>query len=141
VVADIKVNVSPAPGSEVRFGDGEWSAVPRSGVVVRAVERPMTITARNPCCEMVAREIRAGQVEVDLDMRFKPGRVLATCDVPDTTVQIDEKSAQLGKSTPIFLDGTLDSKTVKVTFISRVRIDSRTVQVRSAETTEVKCAF
>jgi tRNA A-37 threonylcarbamoyl transferase component Bud32 len=139
--ADIRVAVSPAQGSEIRFGDGDWAPVPETGVIVRAIDRPMTITARNPCCEMVGKPVRVGQPEVVLDMMFKPGRVLAICDAPETTVQIDEKSAPLGKPTPIWFDGTLDSKTAKVTFIGRNKVDTRTVQVRSGKTTEVRCAF
>jgi serine/threonine-protein kinase len=141
VAADIKVTVSPVQGSEVRFGDGEWAPVPGTGVLVRPIDRAMTITVRNPCCEMVGKEVRAGQPEVVLDMMFKPGRIVATCDQPDTTVQIDERSASLGKPAPIWFDGTLDSKTAKVTFIGRDKVDTRTVQVKSGQTTEVKCAF
>jgi serine/threonine-protein kinase len=141
VAADLKVTVSPAKGSEIRFGDGEWAPVPELGVLVRPIDRAMTITARNPCCEMVGQQVRVGQPEVVLDMRFKPGRVVPTCDHPDTTVQIDEKSAPLGQPTPIWFDGTLDSKTAKVTFIGKDKVDSRTVQVRSGKTTEVKCVF
>jgi len=140
VPADIRVTVSPAQGSEIRFGDGDWASVPETGVLVRTIDHPLTITARNPCCEMVGKEVRVGQPEVVLDMNFKPGRILATCSYPDTTVQIDERSATLGKPTPIFLDGTLDSRTVKVTFIGR-KLDTQTVQVRSGKTTEVRCAF
>ena len=139
--ADLRVTVSPAQGSEVRFGEGEWAAVPAGGLIVRPIDRAMTITARNPCCEMVGKEVRVGQPEVVLDMMFKPGRVLALCDAAEVTVQIDEKSAPLGKPTPIWFDGTLDSKTAKVTFIGRDKVDTRTVQVRSGKTTEVRCAF
>jgi hypothetical protein len=134
------VRISPAVGSEVRFGDGEWVPVPETGLLVRAIDRPMTITARNPCCEVIGKDVRAGQPEVDLDMAFKPGAVLAICEQPDTSVQIDDQSAPLGKPTPIWFPGTLDSKAVKVTFIG-ARVDTRTVQVRSGKTTEVKCAF
>jgi hypothetical protein len=141
IVAELRVRVSPAQGSEVRFGDGDWAIVPETGILVRPVERPMTITARNPCCETVAQEARAGMAEVELDMKFKPGRVLARCDHPDTTVQVDDKSASLGKPTPIWFDGTLDSRTARVTFIGRDKVDTQTVQVRSGKTTEVRCAW
>jgi hypothetical protein len=142
VAADIKVTVSPIQGSEVRFGDAaEWTPVPESGVLVHSIDHPMTITARNPCCEMFGKEVRVGQPSLVLDMVFKAGRVLATCDYPDTTVQIDDNSATLGKPTPIWFDGTLDSKTAKVTFIGRDKVDTRTVQVRSGKTTEVRCAW
>jgi hypothetical protein len=90
---------------------------------------------------MVGKEVRVGQPEIVLDMMFKPGRVLPLCDAPETTVQIDEKSAPLGKPTPIWFDGTLDSKTAKITFIGKDRVDTRTVQVRSGTATEVRCAF
>jgi len=139
--AELRVSVSPAKGSEVRFGDGAWTPVPDSGGLVRPVDRPTLISARNPCCETQSKEVRAGQAEVEIVLPFKPGQVLATCDAPDTTVQIDERPATLGKPTPIFLDGTLDSKTAKVMFIGRARVDTRTVQVRSGQTTEVRCAF
>jgi eukaryotic-like serine/threonine-protein kinase len=141
VVAELRVRVSPAQGSEVRFGEGDWALVPETGILVRPVERPMTITARNPCCETVAQEARAGMGEVELDMKFKPGRVLARCDYPDTTVQVDDKSASLGKPTPIWFDGTLDSRTARVTFIGRDKVDTQTVQVRSGKTTEVRCGL
>ncbi len=141
VAADVKVTVSPVQGSEIRFGEGEWAPVPASGGVVRSIERPLTIMARNPCCETVAATVRAGQAEVTLDMRFKPGRVVATCAHPDTTVQIDDRSASLGKPAPIWFSGTLDSTTARVTFIGRDRVDTQTVQVRSGQTTEVRCAF
>jgi hypothetical protein len=89
----------------------------------------------------VGKEVRVGQAEVVLDMAFKPGLVLAISREPHTTVQIDDKSATLGKPTPIWFDGTLDSKTAKVMFIGKARVDTRTVQVRSGRTTEVRCAF
>jgi serine/threonine-protein kinase len=141
VATAVKVTVTPAQGSEVRFGEGEWAPVPAGGGLVRAVERPVTILARNPCCETVAATVRAGQAEVTLDMRFKPGRIVATCDHPDTTVQIDDRSATLGRAAPILFPGTLDSTTARVTFIGRDRVDTQTVQVRSGKTTEVRCAF
>ncbi len=141
VAADLKVNVSPANGSQLQFGDGEWVPVPADGVVVRSIDRAMTITAKNPCCEMVAKNVRVGQAEVLLDMRFKPGRIVATCEHPDTTVQIDDSSAPLGKPAPILFEGTLDSRTARVTFIGRDKVDNQTVRVRSGKTTEVRCAF
>ena len=141
IAADLRVSVSPPRGSEIRFGDGDWAPVPEGGVIVRKIDRPMMIFARNPCCEMDVKNVRVGQPAVELDMKFKPGAVLARCDHPDTTVQIDEKSAPLGKPSPIWFEGTLDSATAKVTFIGRDKVDTRTVQVRSGKTTEVRCAF
>ncbi len=141
IAADIRVSVSPPRGSEIRFGEGDWVPVPDGGLVVRKLDRAMMISARNPCCEMVTENVRVGQATAELDMKFKPGAVLARCDHPDTTVQIDEKSAPLGKPSPIWFEGTLDSATAKVTFIGRNKVDTRTVQVRSGKTTEVRCAF
>jgi hypothetical protein len=138
---DIRVRVVPAAGSEIRFGDGDWALVPPDGVVVRSIDRAMTVTARNPCCEIVGERVRVGQAELDLDMRFKPGRVVPICDAPDTAVQIDDRSVQLGKPTPIWFPGTLDTKTAKVTFIGSDKVDNQTVNVRSGMTTEVKCGF
>ena len=141
VAAEIRVIVSPAKGSEIRFGDGDWGLVPDGGVVVRSIDRSMVITARNPCCETLGKEVRVGQPELALDMRFKPGRVVPTCDVPDTTVQIDDKSAPLGKPTPILFEGTLETTRIRVAFIGRDKLDTQTVTVRSGETKEVRCAF
>ena len=44
---DIKVNVSPAQGSQVRFGDGApWMPVPENGVLVRPIS---VITSLRNC--------------------------------------------------------------------------------------------
>jgi hypothetical protein len=141
VATELRVRVSPAQGSEVKFGDGDWMLVPPTGIVVRAIERPMTITARNPCCEMVGKEARAGQAELEIDMAFNPAWIVPACDRDDATVQIDDKLATLGRRTFVLFDGTLDSKTVKVVFVGKDKVDSRTVQVKSGQGTEVKCAF
>ncbi|HWO17331.1 MAG TPA: serine/threonine-protein kinase [Kofleriaceae bacterium] len=141
VAADIRVTVWPPRGSEIRFGEGDWLPVPEGGLVVRSIDRAMTITARNPCCEMGYANVHVGQPTATVDMKLKPGTVVAKCDYPDTTVQIDEKSAQLGKPWSIWFEGTLDSASAKVTFIARDKVDTRAVQVRSGQTTEVRCAF
>jgi tRNA A-37 threonylcarbamoyl transferase component Bud32 len=139
----IKVFVSPAAGTSVRFGDdGEWVRVsPEAGFIERAIDHPVTISAKNDCCEESGAPVTVGQERVDLDLKFLPGKVIARCDRKDVTVQIDGKRASLGEPVSIFFkSSTFDTKNVKIEFFSPEKgTDSHDKVVTASKTIEVSC--
>jgi serine/threonine-protein kinase len=144
-LAELRISVTPAAGSEVRVGDGDWALVPPSGRIVHTTDRAVvTVAARNPCCEPVAKEVRPkvpGGGDITLDLAFLPGWVIAECARPEVSVRIDDRPATLGRRAPVLFDGTLDSRTVTVEFIGRDRVEPRAVQVRSGAGVEVRCSL
>ncbi len=141
VATDLHVTVSPAKGSQVQFGDGTWLPVGADGVT-QPIDRDVTVRARNECCETTVLPAKAGLAELSFTLQFKSGTVLPRCDWPGAVdVVIAGKSASLAKPAPVFFEDTIfDSKKVEVQFIADGKIDKQTVNVRSGQTLEVKCA-
>lgn len=138
----LRVSVFPVHGSEVAIGDGGWRAVARDGSVTQAITGPVTIRARNTCCEPKEVQVEAGQTEVALVLPFRAGHVIARCDLPGAIyVRVDDRPATLGHKAPVFFKegSTLGVENVRIEFTTAQRNWTQTKQVPAGETIEVRC--
>lgn len=151
--AELWVMVSPAQGSEIDFGDGVWIAVPPDdGRIARRLERDTVVRVRNECCESKEAPARVGQTQLVFNLRFRPGHVLARCELEGVTVDVRVDAgrgfqpATLGETFAVFFDGLLDSKNVRVEFTtfgadpSLRRNWTQKATVQPGKTVEVTCA-
>lgn len=141
VASPVRITVFPPKGSQLQIGDGEWLAVPDSGVVAAAIDRDVVVRAQNPCCGDESVSIKVGQSQATIALRLKPAIVVASCEGQTPDVRIDGKSAGLGTKMQIFFDESLIAeKTIEVEFIFADRAEKRPVTVRSGKTQTVTCA-
>jgi serine/threonine-protein kinase len=140
-VSSTRIAVSPARGSLVQIGDGEWQPVPDDGIVIAAIEREMLVRVRNKCCQEEAVKVEPGAASVKVDLSLKPGVVIARCgDATVEVVKIDGARTALGQRREIFFEGMSDSRSVAIEFIGKGWDDKRSLQVRSGTTETVTCA-
>ena len=138
----VQISVSPAHGSQYQIGDGDWTAVPETGIVAQPIDREtVAVRARNACCGMEEATWRFGQGALALALRFKPGFVVARCDAAGRIdVKVDGHRATLDHKVQIFFDeSVLDSKTIVVEFITQDKVDTRRITVQSGRTETVTC--
>ena len=136
------------PNSEYRLGDGAWESAADGHATVELddSEERVVVSARNEeCCEesryVIEPDAPSGTV-IELSLGYLPGHIIPVCDADDVRVQIDERSARLGRPAPIFFEGTtLGTRTVEVAFFKEdaSALDRREVRVAYDERREVEC--
>jgi serine/threonine protein kinase len=140
----IRVIVTPAKGSEVKFGDdAKWTFVTEDGHLDRVIEADTKILVRNECCEETGATAALGQSEIAFSLQPLPATLIAKCDAPgDVSVRINGKPAKVGEkvSEPFDKNTTQMSKTFEVSFAGEnVTSVSKVVTVRANATETVTC--
>ncbi len=140
----LKVNVYPASGSEVDFGDGAgWRPVPvEDGWVARVITKDGFIKVKNDCCVPEARPVALGDSEIKVVLEPKAATVIATCpDIKNVTVKIDNKPAELGEPKNIYFKSVeFTTRSVPVEFILPDKVVAKTLKVTSGTEQQVTCA-
>jgi eukaryotic-like serine/threonine-protein kinase len=139
----LRVLVSPAKGSIVKFDDEPWVSVTETGDIERTIERDVRVSVRNDCCEEESRTVTYGRSEVAFSLQPLPARVIAKCDLAgDITVRINGRAWKLDEA---FLDTferntTQMTKTFEVSFAGEsVSSKVTNVTVRANDTKTVTC--
>ena len=138
---ELTVSVSPASGSEVKFGDEDWAAVTtEDGKLARAIDHDIVVRVRNPCCKPTEQLAKYGQTDVlPFLLDFKNGAVVVHCALPDYSVHVDGNPANLEDRTTIYFQSSFNSKKVNIEFIGK-KSWTQPVTVNSGQTAEVTCA-
>lgn len=96
----LRVRVTPAKDSEVKFGDQQWTPVTaEDGWVSRTFDRDMVVRVKNKCCAEEEKEVKAGKdAEVTFALQNLPAKVVPTCERAGViVVSVNGKNAQLGQ--------------------------------------------
>jgi serine/threonine protein kinase len=149
---ELRVRVSPGPGSEVDFGDGTWVPVTsEDGMLARAIDQPTTVRVRNPCCESQEAAVKVGQGQIVFNLGFRPGQVVTLCKLEvegkpiPVDVRIDGKAATLGQKSTVVFEGSFNERTVEIEFTTsgddaaHRKNWTQKAKVTASETIEVKC--
>jgi eukaryotic-like serine/threonine-protein kinase len=139
----LRVNVTPAKGSEIKFGDEKWVAVTADGHLDRVIESDIKILVRNECCEETGDTAKLGQSELSFSLQPLPATVVTKCDAPgDVSVRINGKVYKVGEKVSDTFDknSTRMSKTFEVSFAGEhVLSTPKNVLVRANTTESVTC--
>jgi hypothetical protein len=140
----LRVNVTPAKGSEVRFGTEKWVLVTEDGHLDRVIEGDTKILVRNECCEETGAVATVDQSEISFSLQPLPASVVTRCELPgDITVRINGHAHRVGEKVSETFDKntTQMSKTFEVSFAGEnVSSVPKSVRVAANATETVTCA-
>lgn len=97
---ELSVRVTPAKGSEVKFGDQPWTPVTaEDGRVSRPFSSDIVVRVKNKCCAEEEKEAKAGKnTELTFALQNLPAKVVPTCEHAGViVVSVNGKNAQLGQ--------------------------------------------
>jgi serine/threonine protein kinase len=139
----LRVIVTPAKGSLVKFGNEKWADVTEDGHLDRVIEADTKILVKNECCEETGAIAKLGESEIAFSLQPLPANVIAKCDVPgDVSVRINGKAAKLGVKVtePFDKNTTQMSKTFEVSFAGEHASSTpKSVRVAANATEVVTC--
>ena len=135
---ELVVNVSPAKGAFVDFGEG-WVPVPEDGKAARAIDHDITVRVKNECCVPQEAIAKYGQSELTIELPFRPGTIIPHCKLPDVSVRIDNKLATLDQKTSVFLENVFPEKTVQVEWFTSTKSWRVPVKISAGKTEDVTC--
>ncbi len=139
----LRVDVYPASGSEVDFGDGSgWRPVTEDGWVARELVKDGSIKVKNDCCVLEERAVKVGETQIKFTLSPKPATVIATCpDIKGVTVKIDGKLADLAEPKNVYFKSVeFMTRSVRVEFILPDKVVLKTAQVAAGTEQQVTCA-
>jgi serine/threonine-protein kinase len=124
-----KIAIYPITDSLYDTGDGNWVAVPESGVITLTLDHDIELRVRNKSkqFEPNGQRITPGIDGQKVTMYLAPAHVIPKCDAK-VDVTIDGTQGDLGKKFPIVFGNTTDtSKQVKVQFLGE-GVDSTPIE-------------
>jgi len=137
---DLVLQVFPLK-SEFSVNAGPWR--PAAGRMTLAIDTgKVTVDLRNPLCcapRTLRFELGTSQVKKSVQLAFLPGSIKPVCHVPGARVSVNDQPAQLGQSIVIPVPAGLGRQSVKVTFYTKDKVDTRSFVVRYRKTTEARC--
>jgi eukaryotic-like serine/threonine-protein kinase len=136
-----RIAIAPSRGTAIQIGDGEWRPVPADGVVTHTFDKELAVAVKNECCQPDSITVKPGTPSLLLELKFKPGYVIATCEEPGVVLTLNGTTWKLGEPKASFFSTTLLDETINVEFIFKDgRADRQTVKVTFNDTKKVKCA-